>query len=142
MAVEGDLAASEEELRVYLRSNGLAWIEQQVDEGLAQALAEDGRPPSAQDRLAALMDAVAFAFEIAHSTENAIFDLVDQADTAAAARAVAEGREPPERARVEEVAFVDPLGRFDRRVARRADDAPIGAVRRLRESADAVAAER
>jgi hypothetical protein len=113
------------ELRQNLRESGLAWIMEQVDEGLTQAASGQDQPPSAEARLATLVDAVVRAFELADDTGAGTRELLAMED-------VPPGRRPA----LTGIEFVDPLGRETTRTL--SDDHETGSTttKMLRDAAD------
>jgi hypothetical protein len=116
---------AESALRQSLRESGLAWIVEQVDEGLTQMASDQDQPPSAETRLEALIDAVVFAFELAEATEIGTLNLFAMEDLPADQRIGFAGIE-----------FVDPLGREPTRRLGRDLETGEAAVNALRNAAD------
>src|SRR5215212_5884244 len=66
----------EEILRRELRDLGLGWLLEQVDEALVNEAAEVEEPPDARRRLEVIVEAVAFAVEVAEEAEGSLFPLL------------------------------------------------------------------
>jgi hypothetical protein len=91
---------AENELRQGLRESGLAWIVEEVDEGLTRIASNEDKPPSAETRIAALIDAMVLAFELAENTADGVSSLLGPEDA------------PADRlSAITAIEFVDPLGR-------------------------------
>ncbi len=104
---ERQAALQEEILRGELRGLGLGWLLDQVDEALVNEAAEAEEPPDSRRRLAATVEAVAFAVEVTEEVEGSLFPLLSGEPLT--------GEEtPPPTERLPEVhaiRFIDPVAR-------------------------------
>jgi hypothetical protein len=121
---------AEDALRQSLRESSLAWIVEQVDEGLTQMASDQDQPPSAETRLERLVDAVVFAFELAEAAETGTLNLLAMEDLPADQRIEFAGIE-----------FVDPLGREPSRRLSRDRETGEAAGNALRDAADKLRAD-
>jgi len=121
---------AEDALRKSLRESGLAWMVEQVDEGLTQMASDQDQPPSARTRLERLVDAAVFAFELAEATETGTLNLLAMEDLPADQRIGFTGIE-----------FVDPLEREPTRTLGRDRETGEAAVNALRAAADELRAD-
>lgn len=118
-------AGADAALRQNLRESGLAWIVEQVDEGLTQEASDQDQPPSAEARLATLVDAVVRAFELADNTGAGTRELLAMEDVP-----------PDRRPALTGIEFVDPLGRETTRTLSRDHETRPTTTKMLRDAAD------
>lgn len=104
---ERQAVQQEEILRRELRNLGLGWLLDQVDEALVNEAAEVEEPPDARRRLEVIVDAVAFAVEVAEEAEGSLFPLLSGEPLAGEEMAHSTDRQPE----IQAIRFIDPVAR-------------------------------